>query len=302
MSSWTMREISILQGLNHPNVIRLHATHIQSPPGLLYMIYDYMDTNARYYMRRHGPFRGLGLRRVMEQIVKAISHCHMHRIFHRDLRPCKILVDEQSLAVKLSGFQTARTFSIPLQNCTRSTTCVWYRAPEVILGQKFGPAIDVWGVGVTAVELATNIPLFASNSEIDTLFKIFRLLGTPNEDTWPGVTNLLYFSREFPQWEDTRLSDLQRTHPTLCDSCLGFARACLVCNPLNRLSTVAMLHHSFVRGTDKCLEIRTLANIICGGWRNDRNFNRSMRLAHQPEALEARFTRRFYLWLRAYAD
>ena len=47
-----------------------------------------------------------------------------------------------------------------------------------------------------------SICLYAAlMQEIDELFKIFRLLGTPNEQTWPGVSQLADFSSTFPQWD-----------------------------------------------------------------------------------------------------
>lgn len=41
-----------------------------------------------------------------------------------------------------------------------------------------------------SAEMLTNVALFAGDSEIDQLFKIFRVLGTPTEETWPGVSQL----------------------------------------------------------------------------------------------------------------
>lgn len=43
-------------------------------------------------------------------------------------------------------------------------------------------------------------PLFAGDSEIDQLFRIFRVMGTPTETTWPGVTQLPDFRASFPNW------------------------------------------------------------------------------------------------------
>lgn len=42
--------------------------------------------------------------------------------------------------------------------------------------------------------------LFAGDSEIDQLFRIFRTLGTPDESVWPGVTSLPDFKSKFPKW------------------------------------------------------------------------------------------------------
>uniref|UniRef100_A0A0A9E4C6 Uncharacterized protein n=1 Tax=Arundo donax TaxID=35708 RepID=A0A0A9E4C6_ARUDO len=43
-------------------------------------------------------------------------------------------------------------------------------------------------------------PLFPGDSEIDELFKIFRIMGTPNEETWPGVASLPDYKSSFPKW------------------------------------------------------------------------------------------------------
>ncbi|XP_058092253.1 cell division control protein 2 homolog 2-like [Magnolia sinica] len=42
-------------------------------------------------------------------------------------------------------------------------------------------------------------PLFPGDSEIDELFKIFRVMGTPNDETWPRVTSLPDFKSSFPK-------------------------------------------------------------------------------------------------------
>ncbi|XP_014601444.1 PREDICTED: cyclin-dependent kinase 2-like isoform X2 [Polistes canadensis] len=59
---------------------------------------------------------------------------------------------------------------------------------------------------------ATRRALFPGDSEIDQLFKIFHLLGTPDESIWPGVTQLRDYKSMFPRWEPT---DLDEAVPTL---------------------------------------------------------------------------------------
>ena len=51
-------------------------------------------------------------------------------------------------------------------------------------------AIDVWSVGCIFAELVSGEPLFAAQSEIELLNKMFRLLGAPNEKVWPGFSKL----------------------------------------------------------------------------------------------------------------
>ena len=55
----------------------------------------------------------------------------------------------------------------------------FYRAPEVILGARYGPPIDVWSVACILGELLTGCPLFAGEDEADQLACIIETLGVP---------------------------------------------------------------------------------------------------------------------------
>ena len=47
-----------------------------------------------------------------------------------------------------------------------------------------------------------------SRQEIDEIFKIFRVLGTPTEETWPGVHELPDFKDAFPKWAPRPLKEV----------------------------------------------------------------------------------------------
>ena len=90
---------------------------------------------------------------------------------------------------------------------------LWYRAPEILLGEpEYTAAVDMWSVGAIFAEMVTSAPLFAGNSEIDQLYKIFKVLGTPDENIWPGVTSLKDYKLSFPKW---RPFDLDIICPSL---------------------------------------------------------------------------------------
>ena len=60
--------------------------------------------------------------------------------------------------------------------------------------------IDIWAIGCIFAEMVTRRPLFAGDSDLDQLYRIFRILGTPNEEIWPGVTKLRDYKLTFPNW------------------------------------------------------------------------------------------------------
>ena len=68
---------------------------------------------------------------------------------------------------------------------------LWYRPPELLLGERiYSTAVDIWSIGCIFGELVLRKPLFPGQGEFDQLTKIFKDLGFPTEDTWPGVTRL----------------------------------------------------------------------------------------------------------------
>jgi serine/threonine protein kinase len=77
--------------------------------------------------------------------------------------------------VQLADFGLGRSFSVPLQPYTHEVVTIWYRAPELLLGQpQYSTPVDVWALGCIIAEMLLKVPLFPGDSEIDQLFRIFR--------------------------------------------------------------------------------------------------------------------------------
>lgn len=141
-------------------------------------------------------------------MTDAIVFCHKRRIVHRDLKPQNLLIDNKG-TVKLADFGLARAFGIPVRVYTHEVVTLWYRAPEVLLGgTRYSTPVDVWSIGCIFAEMFTGKPLFHGDSEIDQLFRIFRSMGTPNDDVWPGVTQLPDYKPTFPVWKSNVLASL----------------------------------------------------------------------------------------------
>lgn len=123
---------------------------------------------------------------------------------------------------------------------------LWYRAPEILFGGKhYSTAVDMWSVGCIFAEMAMQGPLFPGDSEIDQLFKVFKTLGTPSEQTWPGVTALPDWKSTFPQWPAP--ADWSAIVPQLDSDGLDLLQRMLVYEPGRRISARQALEHAYFR-------------------------------------------------------
>mmetsp|Transcript_14452 Transcript_14452/g.14414 ORF Transcript_14452/g.14414 Transcript_14452/m.14414 type:complete len:146 (+) Transcript_14452:242-679(+) len=142
----------------------------------------------------------------MKELLESIEYCHANGIFHRDLKPNNILIDHND-ELKVADFGLARAFSLPMKDYTHEVVTLWYRAPEILLGDNnYSVPIDIWACGVIFYELAHEKPFFYEQSEIGVLFKIFQLHGTPTDETWEGVEKFRFYSKKFPKWKGKELS------------------------------------------------------------------------------------------------
>lgn len=222
--STALREISLLKDLNHANVVRLHDVH--SSRHNLFLVFECLDMDLRVYLKRYGPFPHKPLRSAVAQCFRGLEFCHGHRVLHRDLKPQNVLIDMHTMRLVLADFGLARNFSVPLKPYTHEVVTLWYRAPEVLLGQvRYSTPMDIWSLGCILAEMATGQALFPGDSEIDTIFRIFRMLGTPTDEVWPGVESLQDYKQLFPRWKDSDFAEVRDAASAAAPSVGGASNA-----------------------------------------------------------------------------
>lgn len=159
---------------------------------------------------------------------------------HRDLKPQNLLIDKKGV-MKLADFGLARAYGLPIKTYTHEVVTLWYRAPEILLGQKqYSTSVDLWSAGCIFAEMAMKKPLFAGDSEIDEIFKIFKLHGTPTEATWPGITKLPDFKSTFPKFKAINLADAAKGLDLLG---LDLLSKLIALDPAKRISARLALQH-----------------------------------------------------------
>lgn len=92
--------------------------------------------------------------------------------------------------------------------------------------------------------------MFQGDSEIDQLFRMFRILKTPTEEIWPGVTSFPDYKPTFPCWTQNELASQVKN---MCSPGLDLLQQMLIYNPANRISAKRILLHKYFDGFDSRL-------------------------------------------------
>jgi serine/threonine protein kinase len=190
LPSTALREISILGQLDHLNVIKLHDVFLLQKKCILSFEYVSHDLKALLDAMSPTPLDSFSVKSFIFQLLQGVAYCHRNFIMHRDLKPQNLLVTDDGI-LKVADFGLARPFSPVLSKYSADVVTLWYRAPELLLGQEnYDCSVDIWSIGCIFCELLNNTPPFTGSSEYSQLKAIFSLLGTPEDDGEDDMGNL----------------------------------------------------------------------------------------------------------------
>ena len=133
-----------------------------------------------YELIKQNNFHGVSaalIRTFIRQVLLALDSMERAGIIHCDMKPENILLQKlQGFDVTLIDFGSACFETNTMYSYIQSRH---YRSPEVLLGNYYSCAIDMWSLGCIAAELFLGIPIFPGANEYNQLFKIIELLGMP---------------------------------------------------------------------------------------------------------------------------
>ncbi|KAK0595023.1 hypothetical protein LWI29_002674 [Acer saccharum] len=251
--STTIREISVLKEMQHPNIVSLRD--VQYTEKDMCLVFEYLDMDLKKYMDSCTDFTNNphAIKTFLRQILCGVAYCHSHRVLHRDMKPQNLLIDCRTSTIKHADFGLARACSVPIRTYSHEVVTLHYRPPEILLGScNYSTSVDVWSIGCIFAEMVNQKPLFPGMSEIDQLHKIFSIMGTPDEDTWPGVFSLPDFKPFFPLRFP---KDLATFVPNLDPVGVDLLSKMLCMDPKKRITAKSALEHEYFK-IDESVDVK----------------------------------------------
>ncbi|XP_064242475.1 cyclin-dependent kinase 10 isoform X1 [Passer domesticus] len=182
----SLREITLLLQLQHPNIVELKDVVVGNHLESIFLVMGYCEQDlASLLENMQTPFSEAQVKCIILQVLKGLQYLHENYIIHRDLKVSNLLMTDKG-CVKIADFGLARTYGMPPKPMTPKVVTLWYRAPELLLGMTTQTtSIDMWAAGCILAELLAHKPLLPGTSEIHQIDLIVQLLGTPNDNIWP---------------------------------------------------------------------------------------------------------------------
>lgn len=228
-----MREIKLLQSLRHKNVVQLMEMMVHhgklfcafmqkmssdASIGSVYMVFEYEDHDLLGLIKHNFAFTDAHCKSLVQQMLQGISYLHRKGVIHRDLKSSNILLSSHG-ELKLADFGLARFYQKRRKaDYTNRVITVWYRPPELLLGTTvYGPEVDMWSAGSAVflsltvthhlsapnrcimMELYLKEAVFPGQDELSQLSSIYRIIGTPNIENWPGLVDMPWYELVKPK-------------------------------------------------------------------------------------------------------
>ncbi|PQQ04790.1 putative serine/threonine-protein kinase [Prunus yedoensis var. nudiflora] len=247
------REITILQKLDHPNIIKLEGIATSRMQYSLYLVFDSLSDLTRVVSRPGQRLTEPQVKCYMQQLLAGLQHCHENGILHRDIKASNLLIDKSGM-LKIADFGLANFFPPKKRPLTSRVVTLWYRAPELLLGSTdYGVGIDLWSAGCLLAEMFVGRPVMPGRTEVEQLHRIFKLCGSPGDDYWKKMK--LPTSFRPPQHYKPSFEEFFRDFST---SSFGLLTTLLALYPASRGSAASALQSDFFSSSPLACDLSAL--------------------------------------------
>ncbi|KAL5017291.1 hypothetical protein ScPMuIL_006880 [Solemya velum] len=171
-------EVQMMSKLNHPNVVRILGATQQGCH--FNMFVEWMPGGSvSWLLGQYGAFSEHVTISYTLQILRGLAYLHDNHLLHRDLKGANLLVDSTGQRLRIGDFGAAArlasqaTVAGEFQGQLLGT--IAFMAPEVLRGENYGRACDVWSIGCVIIEMCTTKPPWNARDLSNHLALIFKI-------------------------------------------------------------------------------------------------------------------------------